>query len=152
MMSCATALEKPIELPQRSSKGREDKRKGTTVLACLEAPTTHMVAAATATADDTMYCECVLSTNASNCRVVKVLFDTGSSPYNFVREEIADWIEAEERGLPSDCYLSAEERRKSTTVNLAGSGAHQIASGRNVVFNLLFLMKLSNTLIYYHVL
>ena len=63
-----------------------------------------------------MYRECVITTNASNCRVVKVLFDTGSIPYNFIREEIAEWIEAEELKLPNECYLSTEERRQQITV------------------------------------
>ena len=105
-----------------------------------------MIAAASAAADDTMYRECIVSTNASNCRVVKVLFDTGSTPYNYVREEIAAWIEEEERRLPSECYLSTEERRQSTAVNLAGSDTHTVVSRKNVVFNLLFLNEIKQSL------
>ena len=101
----------------------------------------HIVAAADAAADSTMYRECVITTNASNCRVVKVLFDTGSIPYNFIREEIAEWIEAEELKLPNECYLSTEERRQQTTVSLAGTGSHTVVSSKNVVFNMLYLMN-----------
>ena len=96
------------------------------------------------------YRECVITTNASNCRVVKVLFDTGSIPYNFIREEIAEWIEVEELKLPNECYLSTEERRQQTAVSLAGTGSHTVISSKNVVFNLLYLMKLSKLLNYYH--
>ena len=99
-----------------------------------------------------MYRECVITTNASNCRVVKVLFDTGSIPYNFIREEIAEWIEAEELKLPNDCYLSTEERRQQTTVSLAGTGSHTVVSSKNVVFNLLFFNEIKQTTNYYHVL
>ena len=67
---------------------------------------------------------------------MKVLFDTGSSPYNFVREEIAEWIESEElKSPPSDCHLSMEERHQPATVSLAGSGAHTVVSDKCVVFN-----------------
>jgi len=89
-----TPLEKPIELPKKSEKPKG--KKGTKVPLDDDAPTTHMVAAAEAAADNTMYRDCVITTHASNCRVVKVLFDSGSTPFNFVREVIADWIEAEE--------------------------------------------------------
>jgi hypothetical protein len=101
-----------------------------------------MVAAAEAVADNTMYRNCVITTHASNCRVVKVLFDTGSTPFNFVREEIADWIEAEELKLPNDCYLSTEERHQQTAVSLVGTGAHSVVSKKNVVFNLLLFNEL----------
>ena len=104
-----------------------------------------MVAAAEAAADNTMYRDCVITTHASNCRVVKVLFDTGSTPFNFVREEIADWIEAEELKLPNDCYLSTEERHQQTAVSLAGTGAHTVVSKKNVVFNLLLFNELKQT-------
>ena len=104
-----------------------------------------MVAAAEAAADNTMYRNCVITTHASNCRVVKVLFDTGSTPFNFVREEIADWIEAEELKLPNDCYLSTEERQQQTAVSLAGTDAHSVVSKKNVVFNLLLFNELKQT-------
>jgi hypothetical protein len=78
-----------------------------------------MVAAAEAAADNTMYRDCVVTTHASNCRVVKVLFDTGSTPFNFIREEIADWIEAEELKLPNDCYLSTEGRHHTIAKQLS---------------------------------
>jgi len=77
-----------------------------------------MVAAAESAADNTMYRECVITTHASNFRVVKVLFDTGSTPFNFVRDEITDWIEAEEVKLLNDCYLSTEERHQQTLVRI----------------------------------
>ena len=80
-----TSLEKPIELPKKGEKPKG--KKGTKVPLNNDAPTTHMVAAAEAAADNTMYCDCVITTHASNCRVVKVLFDTGSTSFsniNFV--------------------------------------------------------------------
>jgi len=86
-----------------------------------------------------MYRDCVITTHASNCRVVK---DTGSTPFNFVREEIADWIEAEELKLPNDCYLSTEERHQQSAVSLAGTGAHTVVSKKNVVSNLLLFNEL----------
>jgi len=61
-----------------------------------------MVAAADTTADSTMHRVYVVDANISNYRVVKVLPDTGFTPSNFVRDEIADWIEAEELTLPND--------------------------------------------------
>ena len=51
------------------------------------------------------------------CRVVKVLFDTGST----------------------------EARHQQTAVSLAGSGAHTIVSKKNVVFNLLLINELKPT-------
>ena len=140
-----TPLAKPIERPEGVSKYKGDKSRGTTVPTWTDAPTTSMVAAASAAADDTMYRTCVISTNASNCRIVKVLFDTGSSPFNFVREEVAAWIEAEERKLPSECHLSMEDRRQSTTVNLAGSGDHTVVSSKTVVCNLLFFNEVKKS-------
>ena len=71
-----------------------------------------MVAAADATGDSTMHREHVVDTNISNHRVMKVLPHTGSTSFNFVEDEIADWIEAEELELPNDCYLSMEERHQ----------------------------------------
>jgi len=41
--------------------------------------------------------------------MVKVLLDIGSTPFNRDRDEIASWIETEERTTPTDCYLSREE-------------------------------------------
>jgi hypothetical protein len=84
----------PLEKKSEKPKGK----KGTKVPLDNDAPTTHVVAAAEAAADNTMYRDCVITTHASNCRVVKVLFDTGSTPFNFVREEIADCIEAANEG------------------------------------------------------
>jgi hypothetical protein len=96
-----TLLEKPIELPKKADKRKG--KKGTEVPHDDDdTPIAHIVSAADAAADSTMYRECVITTNASNCRVVKVLFDTGSIPYNFIREEIAEWIEAEELKLPNE--------------------------------------------------
>ena len=141
-----TPLEKPIELPNKADKHKG--KKGTKVPHDDDdddTPVTHIVAAADAAADSTMYRECVITTNASNCRVVKVLFDTGSIPYNFIREEIAEWIEAEELKLPNDCYLSTEERRQQTTVSLAGTGSHTVVSSKNVVFNLLLFNEIKQT-------
>jgi hypothetical protein len=85
---------------------------------------------------------CIRSTASYNCRVVKVLFDTGSTPFNFVRDEIADWIEAEELKLHNVCYLSTEERHQQTAVSLAGTGAHTVVSHKNLVFNLLLFNEL----------
>ena len=139
-----TLLEKPIELPKKADKHKG--KKGT------EVPNddddtlvTHIVAAADAAADSTMYRECVITTNASNCRVVKVLFHTGSIPYNFIREEIAEWIEPEELKLPNECYLSTEERHQQTTFSLAGNGSHTVFSSRNVVFNSLLFNEIKQT-------
>ena len=75
-----TLLEKPIELPKKADKRKG--KKGTEVPHDDDdTPITHIVAAADAAADSTLYRECVIITNASNYRVMKVLFDTGSIPY-----------------------------------------------------------------------
>ena len=66
-------------------------------------------------------------------------------PYNFIREEIAEWIEAEELKLPNDCYLSTEECRQQTTVSLAGTGSHTVVSSKNEVFNLLLFNEIKQT-------
>jgi len=60
-----TELAKPIEIPKRGDKAKG--KKGTTVPLDDGATITNMVAAADATADSTMYRECVFTTNASNC-------------------------------------------------------------------------------------
>jgi len=139
-----TELAKPIETPKRGDKAKG--KKGTAVPLDDDATITNMVAAADATADSTMYRECVITTNASNCRIVKGLFNTGSSSYNFVREEVADWIESEEwKTTPSDCPLSMDERHQPATVSLAGSGAHTVVSDKSVVFNLLLFNEINKS-------
>jgi len=62
-----TELTKPIELPKKNEKAKG--KKGTVVPLDDGATTTNMVAAADATADSTMYRECIITTNASNCRI-----------------------------------------------------------------------------------
>jgi len=100
-----TELAKPIEIPKRSDKAKG--KKGTTVPHDDGATITNMVAVV-----PPMYRECVITTNASHCRIVKVLFDTGSSPYNFVREEVADWIEWEDQNC---LQATATYLRRSAT-------------------------------------
>ncbi len=74
-----TPLKKPIELLKKSEKPKG--KKGTEAPLDDDAPTTHLVATAEAAADvNTMYRDCVITTHASNCRVLNVLFDTGSTP------------------------------------------------------------------------
>ena len=51
----------------------------------------------------------VITSNASIGRMVNVLLDTGSTPFNHDRDEIANRIESESRTTPNDCYLSREE-------------------------------------------
>jgi hypothetical protein len=142
-----TPLETPIEVP-KDSKGLKDKRhksKSGEYLDALCAVATANQGSNNAPMVDTMLRQCVISTNATNCLTVDVMWDTGAYPHNFISEEVAAWIDAEDGKRPSDCFLDAGERNVVTAVNLAGCSDMHVVSTTVRSFNLLFLNEVKKT-------
>ena len=142
-----TPLENPIELPKdpKDLKRANHKHKPGKHLAGVSVVALASQGGMDAPEASTLLRQCVISTNATNCLTGNVIFDTGAFPHNFVGEKVAAWIDAEDRRLPSECFLDAGERDIVTAVNLAGVSDMHVISNAVKCFNLLFLNEFKKT-------